>query len=129
MPFVTTQDGTEIYYRAWGTGTPVVLIHGWPLNGDMWEKQATVLAEGGLRVIHYDRRGYGRSGQPWNGYEYDTFAADLNSLMEKLDLRGATLVGFSMGGGEVVRYLSRYGASRVTKAVLVSAVTPYLLKT
>lgn len=102
MPFVTAQDGTEIYYRDWGTGTPVVLIHGWPLNGDMWEKQATVLAEGGVRVINYDRRGYGRSGQPWDGYDYDTFAADLNSLMEKLDLRGAALVGFSMGGGEVV---------------------------
>ena len=129
MPFVTTQDGTEIYYRDWGTGTPVVLIHGWPLNGDMWEKQATVLAEGGVRVINYDRRGYGRSGQPWNGYDYDTFAADLNSLMEKLDLRGAALVGFSMGGGEVVRYLSRYGENRVAKAVLISAVTPYLLKT
>jgi non-heme chloroperoxidase len=129
MPFVTTQDGTGIYYRDWGTGTPVVLIHGWPLNGDMWEKQTVFLAEHGLRVISYDRRGFGRSEQPWNGYEYDTFATDLNSLMEKLDLHGATLVGFSMGGGEVVRYLGRYGASRVTKAVLVSAVTPYLLKT
>lgn len=95
----------------------------------MWEKQATVLAESGLRVINYDRRGYGRSGQPWNGYDYDTFAGDLNSLIEKLDLRGAALVGFSMGGGEVVRYLSRYGTGRVTKAVLISAVTPYLLKT
>ena len=129
MPFVTTQDGTEIYYRDWGAGAPVVLIHGWPLNGNMWEKQATFLAEHGLRVITYDRRGYGRSGQPWNGYDYDTFAADLNSLMEKLDLREATLAGFSMGGGEVVRYLSRYGTSRVSKAVLISAVTPYLLKT
>ncbi len=129
MPFVTAQDGTEIYYRDWGTGTPVVLIHGWPLNGDMWEKQSTFLAEHGLRVITYDRRGFGKSGQPWNGYDYNTFAADLNSLLEKLDLRGATLVGFSMGGGEVVRYLSRYGTSRVAKAVLVSAVPPYLLKT
>ncbi len=129
MPFVTTEDGTDIYYRDWGTGAPVVLIHGWPLNGDMWEKQATFLAEHGLRVINYDRRGYGRSGHPWKGYDYDTFAADLNSLIEKLDLRGTTLVGFSMGGGEVVRYLSRYGASRVAKAVLISAVTPYLLKT
>ena len=129
MSFITTQDLTEIYYRDWGTGAPVVLIHGWPLNGDMWEKQATFLAEHGLRVITYDRRGYGRSGHPWTGYEYDTLAGDLNSLMEKLDLREATLVGFSMGGGEVIRYLSRYGASRVKKAVLISAVTPYLLKT
>ncbi len=129
MPFITTQDGTDIYYRDWGTGAPVVLIHGWLINGDMWEKQATFLAENGLRVVNYDRRGFGRSGHPWSGYEYDTFAADLNALMEKLDLRGATLVGFSMGGGEVVRYLSRYGAGRVSKAVLVAAVPPYLLKT
>jgi pimeloyl-ACP methyl ester carboxylesterase len=129
LAFVKAQDGTEIYYRDWGTGAPVVLIHGWPLNGDMWEKQATFLAEHGLRVITYDRHGYGRSGQPWNGYDYDTFASDLNALMESLDLRGASLVGFSMGGGEVVRYLSRYGTDRVSKAVLISAVTPYLLKT
>jgi non-heme chloroperoxidase len=129
MSFIATQDGTEIYYTDWGTGAPVVLIHGWPLNGDMWEKQATFLAEHGLRVINYDRRGFGRSGQPWTGYDYDTFAGDLSSLMGELDLHGATLVGFSMGGGEVVRYLSRYGASRVKQAVLISAVTPYLLKT
>ncbi len=129
MPFVKTPDGTEIYYTDWGTGTPVVLIHGWPLNSDMWEKQATFLAERGLRVIQYDRRGYGRSDQPWSGYDYDTFAADLNAVIETLELHGATLVGFSMGGGEVVRYLSRYGTTRVTKAVLLSAVTPYLLKT
>jgi pimeloyl-ACP methyl ester carboxylesterase len=129
MAYITTHDGTEIFYRDWGTGVPVVLIHGWPLSGDMWEKQATYLAEHGLRVISYDRRGFGRSGQPWTGYDYDTFAADLNSVMETLDLHGATLVGFSMGGGEVVRYLSRYGAGRVNKAVLISAVTPYLLKT
>ena len=129
MPFVTAQDSTEIYYRDWGTGTPVVLIHGWPLDSDMWEKQANFLAAQNLRVITYDRRGFGRSGQSWDGYDYDTFAADLNVLMEKLDIRGATLVGFSMGGGEVVRYLSLYGSSRVNKAVLISAVTPYLLKT
>ncbi len=129
MPYVTTQDQTEIYYRDWGTGKPVVLIHGWPFNGDMWEKQAIFLAEHGHRVINYDRRGFGRSGQPWNGYDYDTFAADLNSLMEKLNLRDATLVGFSMGGGEVVRYLGKFGTSRVQKAVLISAVPPYLMKT
>ena len=129
MPYLTTKDSVEIYYRDWGTGRPVVLVHGWPLNGDMWEKQATFLAEHGLRVITYDRRGFGRSGQPWNGYDYDTMAGDLQQLIEALDLRDATLVGFSMGGGEVVRYLSRYGSDRVSKAVLVSAVTPYLLKT
>jgi pimeloyl-ACP methyl ester carboxylesterase len=95
----------------------------------MWEKQAAYLAEHGFRVINYDRRGFGRSGQAWNGYDYDTLAADVHSLMENLDLSGAALVGFSMGGGEVVRYLSRYGSERVTKAVLISAVTPYLLRT
>lgn len=129
MPNLKTEDGTELHYTDWGTGTPVVLIHGWPLNGEMWEKQANFLVENGLRVIFYDRRGFGRSEHTWSGYDYDTFAADLNSLMEALDLRGATLVGFSMGGGEVVRYLSKYGASRVKSAVLVSAVTPFLLKT
>jgi pimeloyl-ACP methyl ester carboxylesterase len=129
MSLITSQDGTEIYYRDWGSGTPVVLIHGWPLNSDMWEKQATYLVEHGFRVITYDRRGFGRSGQPWTGYDYDTFASDLHNVMDKLDLRDAVLVGFSMGGGEVVRYLSRYGDSRVKKAVLVSAVTPCLQKT
>ena len=128
MAYITAKDGTEIFYRDLGTGTPVVLIHGWPLNGDMWDKQANFLAEHGLRVIDYDRRGFGRSGQTWNGYDYDSLASDLNDLLEELDVRGATLVGFSMGGGEVVRYLSRYGTGRVNKAVLISAVTPYLLK-
>lgn len=129
MPYLTTHDETELYYTDWGTGAPVVLIHGWPVNSDMWEMQSTYLAEQGFRVIAYDRRGFGRSSQTWDGYNYDTFASDLNEVMEELDLHGATLVGFSMGGGEVVRYLSRYGASRVRKAVLISAVTPYLLKT
>jgi pimeloyl-ACP methyl ester carboxylesterase len=128
MPFVTTRDNTVIYYNNWGTGTPVVLIHGWPVHSGMWEKQATFLAENGLRVITYDRRGYGWSSNPWSGYDYDTFAADLNAVMEELDVHGATLVGFSMGGGEVVRYLSRYGSARVSNAVLVSAVTPYLYR-
>ena len=129
MAFFQTQDGNEIYYRDWGTGTPVVLIHGWPLSGDMWEKQATFLAENGVRVISYDRRGFGRSSQPWTGYDYNTLASDLNDLLEKLNLQNATLVGFSMGGGEVVRYLSRYGSARVKQAVLVSAVPPFLMKT
>lgn len=129
MPYLMTQDDVEIFYTDWGTGSPVVLIHGWPVNGDMWEQQATFLAEHGLRVIKYDRRGFGRSEQTWDGYDYDTMAADLNDLMEELDLTGATLVGFSMGGGEVVRYLSEYGSERVAKAVLVSAVPPFMLKT
>ncbi|HEY3741927.1 MAG TPA: alpha/beta hydrolase [Bryobacteraceae bacterium] len=129
MPFAMAADGTELYYRDWGTGVPVVLIHGWPLCGDMWEKQAEFLAQNGARVIVYDRRGFGRSDQPWQGYDYDTFAADLNTIMETLDLTGAVLVGFSMGGGEVVRYLAKYGSQRVVKAVLISSVTPFLLQT
>ena len=129
MPFVTATDKTEIFYKDWGKGKPVILIHGWPVNADMWEHQAIALASAGYRVISYDRRGFGRSGQPWSGYDYDTMAGDLNSLMESLDLRDAALIGFSMGGGEVARYLSRYSAQRVSKAVLVSAVTPFMLKT
>ncbi len=129
MPYLKTSDDVELFYNDWGTGAPVVLIHGWPLTSAMWEKQATFLAEHGLRVISYDRRGCGRSGQPWSGYDYDTLAADLKAVLEGLDLQEATLVGFSMGGGEVARYLSRYGSARVARAVLLAAVTPYLLKT
>ena len=129
MPYLQTRDKTAIYYYDWGTGTPVVLIHGWPLTSASWEGQARVLAENGYRVIAYDRRGFGRSDWAATGYEYNTLASDLNDLIETLDLKGATLVGFSMGGGEVARYLKTYGSSRVSKAVLVSAVTPYLLQT
>ncbi len=129
MPFIEAKDGTRIHYDDWGSGPPVVLVHGWPLDSRMWEYQAMPLVEEGLRVITYDRRGFGRSEQPWNGYDYDTLADDLSVLLDELDLQGATLVGFSMGGGEVARYLSRHGAHRVARAVLVSAVTPYLLKT
>ena len=129
MAFLTTDDGTEIFYNDWGTGTPVVLIHGWPLQSDMWEYQARFLAENGCRVIAYDRRGFGRSSQPWEGYDYDTLTDDLRVILEELDVRDATLVGFSMGGGEVARYLARFGSERVSKAVLLSAVTPYLMKT
>ncbi len=129
MPYLQTKDKTAIYYYDWGTGAPVVLIHGWPLTSASWEGQARVLAENGYRVIAYDRRGFGRSDWAGTGYEYNTLASDLNDLMQALDLRDATLVGFSMGGGEVARYLKTYGSARVSKAVLVSAVTPYLLKT
>lgn len=118
----------ELYYEDHGTGTPVVLIHGWPLSGASWEKQVTALLGAGHRVITYDRRGFGRSSQPWTGYDYDTFAQDLDQLMTKLDLRNASLVGFSMGGGEVARYLGKYGADRVSRAVFIAAIPPYLLK-
>lgn len=128
MPFIAAADGTQIFYNDWGSGPPVVLIHGWPLNSQMWEYQAPVLAANGYRVIAYDRRGFGKSDQPWGGYDYDTLAGDLHALLEGLDLHGATLVGFSMGGGEVARYLSRHGSARVAKAVLLSAVTPYMVK-
>lgn len=118
----------EIYYEDHGTGKPVVLIHGWPLSGRSWESQVPALIDAGYRVITYDRRGFGKSSQPYSGYEYDTFAADLNGLLEHLDLREATLVGFSMGGGEVARYISTYGTERVSKAVFAAAVPPYLYK-
>ncbi len=129
MPYLQTRDKTALYYYDWGTGAPVVLIHGWPLSSASWEMNARVLAENGYRVIAYDKRGFGRSDWAAAGYEYDTLASDLNDLLEALDLRDATLVGFSMGGGEVARYLATYGTARASKAALVSAITPYLLKT
>lgn len=116
----------ELHYQDHGSGRPVILIHGWPLSGRSWEPQVPALVNGGYRVITYDRRGFGSSSQPWSGYDYDTFADDLQVLIEHLNLREATLVGFSMGGGEVVRYLSRYGSDRVAAAVLAAAVPPYL---
>jgi len=119
----------ELYYEDHGSGEPVVLIHGWPLSGRSWEYQVPALIEAGYRVITYDRRGFGNSYQPWNGYDYDTLAADLHQLLEHLDLRDATLVGFSMGGGEVARYIGNYGTNRVKKAVFAGAVTPYLYNT
>lgn len=118
----------ELHYEDYGTGKPVVLIHGWPLSGRAWENQVGALVEAGHRVITYDRRGFGDSSQPWGGYDYDTFAADLNALIEYLDLREATIVGFSMGGGEVARYLATYGSDRIAKAVLAAAVPPFLYK-
>jgi pimeloyl-ACP methyl ester carboxylesterase len=118
----------ELHYDDHGAGKPVVLIHGWPLSSRAWEAQVPALVEAGFRVITYDRRGFGQSSQPFGGYDYDTLAADLDALMQKLDLREATLVGFSMGGGEVVRYLARHGKERVSKAVLAAAVPPYLYR-
>jgi non-heme chloroperoxidase len=132
MPKVTVgrenSADIDIHYEDHGTGQPVVLIHGYPLSGRAWDKQVPVLLEAGYRVITYDRRGFGQSSQPATGYDYDTFAADLNTLLEHLDLRDAVLAGHSMGTGEVTRYLSRYGSARVAKGVLVSPIPPYLLQ-
>jgi non-heme chloroperoxidase len=119
----------ELYYEDHGSGKPVILIHGWPLSGASWEKQVAALLAGGHRVITYDRRGFGKSSQPATGYDYDTFAEDLNKLVSALDLHDFALVGFSMGGGEVARYIGRYGADRVSKAAFLGAVPPFLLKT
>jgi non-heme chloroperoxidase len=116
----------QLYYEDHGEGQPIILIHGWPLSGRSWEKQVPALIEAGYRVITYDRRGFGQSSQPWDGYDYDTFASDLHKLILQLDLRDATLVGFSMGGGEVARYIGTYGTERVSKAVFAGAVPPYL---
>jgi non-heme chloroperoxidase len=129
MPTVTASDGTSIFYKDWGTGHPVVFSHGWPLNADSWEAQMLHLASNGYRCIGHDRRGHGRSGQSWDGNEMDTYADDLATLIETLDLRDVVLVGFSTGGGEVARYIGRYGTERVAGAVLVSAVPPLMLKT
>src|SRR6266849_2900877 len=118
----------EIYYEDHGSGSPVVLIHGWPLNGDAWEKQTAALLAAGHRVITYDRRCFGRSSKPAIGYNYDTFAADLDKVLKKLDLKKVALVGFSMGSGEVTRYLGKYGGERVRKAVLIETLGPYLVK-
>jgi non-heme chloroperoxidase len=133
MKFLKTKDrntGEEIQlsYGDYGKGKPVVLIHGWPLSKEMWEYQLEPLVNAGLRVVKYDRRGFGKSSKPWDGYDYDSLADDLDAIMTGLDLRDATIVGFSMGGGEVVRYLKSFGADRVSRIVLVSAVTPFLGK-
>jgi non-heme chloroperoxidase len=129
MGTITTKDGTQLYYKDWGAGQPVVFSHGWPLNSDSWEGQMLFLASHGYRCIAHDRRGHGRSSQPWGGNEMDTYAEDLATLIEKLDLENAILVGFSTGGGEVARYIGRYGTRRVAKAALVSSVPPLMLKT
>lgn len=129
MPYITTKDGTEIYYKDWGDkkAQPVVFSHGWPLSSDDWEQQMFFLADKGYRVVGHDRRGHGRSSQPWGNNNMDTYADDLYELLEKLDLKDAMMVGHSTGGGEIVRLLSRHGSSRVSKVVLVGAVTPHLV--
>ena len=129
MTTTTTKDGTQIYYKDWGSGQPVVFSHGWPLSGDAFEDQMFYLASRGYRCIAHDRRGHGRSSQPWNGNDMDTYADDLAALVEALDLKNAIHVGHSTGGGEVARYIGRHGAKRVAKAVLIGAITPLMLKT
>lgn len=129
MPFITTKDGTQIFYNDLGKGQPVLFSHGWPLSGDDWERQVLFLAERGYRVIAHDRRSHGRSSQTWEGNHMDQYADDLSELIENLDLRGLTMIGHSTGGGEVAHYLGRHGTGRVSKAVLLGAVPPLMLKT
>jgi len=129
MPTITTKDGTEIYYKDWGQGQPIVFSHGWPLSADAFEDQMIFLAARGYRCIAHDRRGHGRSGQPWNGNDLDTYADDLAELVKALDLTHTIHVGHSTGGGEVARYIGRHGTKRVAKAVLISAIPPLMLKT
>ena len=130
MPYAKAKDGTQLYYKDWGHGAPVVMMHGWPLTGDSFDDAALALAEKGMRAIVPDRRGFGRSDQPWNGYDYDTFADDVAAVLEHAGVtEPVALVGFSMGGGEVARFLTKQGAHRVSKTVLISSVVPYMLKT
>ena len=134
MPTIETKDGVRLFYKDWAGngstgGKTAVFVHGWPVNADMWEYQMTALTEAGVRCIAYDRRGFGRSEQPAAGYDYDHFAEDLAALLDQLDLHDVTLIGFSMGGGEIARYLGRHGAGRIGQAILVSSVVPFLLKT
>ena len=129
MAYLTLRDGTELYYKDWGSGQPVLFSHGWPLDADAWEDQMLFLSARGFRCIAHDRRGHGRSSQPWNGNDMDTYADDVNELVRELDLHDFIHVGHSTGGGEVARYIGRHGTSRVSKAVLISAVPPIMLKT
>ena len=128
MPYITTSDGTQIYYTDWGTGQPVILSHGWPLSSDAWAVELKLLADNGYRAIAHDRRGHGRSSQPWQGNDMDTYAADLAELVEQLDLNDLILIGHSTGGGEVVRYAAQHGAGRVAKVITAGAVPPVMVK-
>ena len=133
MPYITSTAANhkpvKIYYEDWGTGKPVILIHGWPVDHSMWEYQMTHLASMGLRCIAYDRRGFGKSDKPWDGYDYSTMAEDLRELIKELDLQDVTLVGFSMAGGEIIRYCHNYCSARIAKIILVSSIIPYMMKT
>ena len=129
MPMIQTRDGVNLFYKEWGRGRPVVLIHGWPLTSDTWDDTAIAIADSGFRAIAYDRRGFGRSDQPYDGYDYNQLTDDMADLIQHLALSDMTLVGFSMGGGEVARYMSRYKAKSVRQAVLISSIVPYMLKT
>ena len=129
MPTITTKDGTTLYYKDWGHGQPILFSHGWPLSADAWEDQMVFLGANGFRCIAHDRRGHGRSGQPWSGNDMNTYADDLGTLIETLDCNDAVLIGHSTGGGEVARYIGRHGSNRVAKAVLIGSVTPLMLKT
>src|SRR5689334_23232020 len=129
MPTITTKDGARIFYKDWGSGQPVVFSHGWPLNADAWDEQLFLFASNGFRAIAHDRRGHGRSSQTWDGNEMDTYADDLAAVIEFLDLKDATLVGHSTGGGEATRYIGRHGTQRVAQAVLIGAVPPLMLQT
>ncbi|MDJ0275686.1 alpha/beta hydrolase [Sphingomonas sp. 2R-10] len=130
MPYVKTRDGTSLFVKDWGQGRPVVLIHGWPLSADSWDPQAMALADAGYRVIAYDRRGFGRSDQPWSGYDYDTLSDDLADVMKETGVTDdAAIIGFSMGGGEVARYMSRHHGKGVTRAGFIGSVVPYMLQT
>ncbi len=129
MPFITTRDNTKLYVKDWGEGRPVILLHGWPLSADSWDDQMIALAQSGFRAIAYDRRGFGRSDQPWTGYNYDTLADDLADVIAETNATDAAIIGFSMGGGEVARYMSRHGGANVTQAGLVSSVVPFMLQT
>ena len=128
MPYVATADHTQLYYKDWGRGRPVVLLHGWPLSADSWDDQALALANEGYRVIAYDRRGFGRSSQPWNGYDYDTLTDDLRAVLKECQVFEGTLIGFSMGGGEVARYMSKYNGKGVAKCAFIASIAPALRK-
>lgn len=129
MSYVSTRDNTKLYIKDWGAGRPVIMLHGWPLSADSWDDSAMAIADAGFRAISYDRRGFGRSDQPWDGYDYDTLADDLAAVIEHTGADDAAIFGFSMGGGEVARYMSRHGGKHVSQAALIASVVPYMLKT